>query len=77
MKESSPNVNFGKFIVSELDQLPVKYQRKAKHQIVIILYGFHDKAEDENTQSVFSPNSTISTSIQPTGPKQNLTGASL
>lgn len=53
-QECSPNMNFGKYIVNELDQLPAKYQRKAKHEMVNILYSYQDKAEEENTQQLYN-----------------------
>ena len=45
-KENSTNVTFGKHIAAELDELPPKFQRRARHEIHNILFKIQTEADD-------------------------------
>lgn len=54
VKQDSDNVIFGQYIASQLDQLPMRFQREARHEINNILYSVQNRAEYQTDQQVFS-----------------------
>ena len=61
--KESCNAIFGKYIVTKLDELPVRDQKMAKHQITNILYELQMKSANTVNQSQLLPEPTAVPSL--------------